>query len=118
MKSLEQIIEPYKHLLDEVDYKNVNNGRLNPDVYMFTHWAYKIPQGWYGFSLGNEVPMAWAYTIDKFLEEVNKECPNFEIHQIKLKWGGLRCYLGNINESVQKEVDKLEELLYDDSLVY
>lgn len=118
MKSLEEIIATYKHLLDNIDYKHIDNGRLNPDVYLFMHWAYRVPKNWYGFALGNEVPMTWAYIIDKFLEEVEKECPNFEIHQIKLKWGGLRCHLGNVTESVQKEIDKLESLLYHDSLVY
>lgn len=124
MKTLEQILENYKHLLDKVDYKNVNNDRLNPDVFLFMNWAYRIPKNWYGFALTNAVPMVWAYIIDAFLQEVEKECPNFEIHQIKLKFSSIRVHI-ELNcqdktkiDFINEQIDKLELLLQDDALYY
>ena len=82
-----------------------------------------MEKGWYGFSLGN-IPMIWATIIDKFLEELEKECPEFKIHQIKLKFGGLRFYVQlNINDvekvdSLNKEIRKLEKFLYNSKLIY
>ena len=125
MKTLEEIIAPYKSKLESIDYKKVDNGNLHPDVYLFMKWAYKIPKGWYGFALGNTVPFTWALIIDDFLDEINKVAPDFEIHQIKLKFGGLRFYI-SINTLMSKEKDdfiheqvsKLEDLLQSKDLVY
>lgn len=120
MKSLEEIIEPYKDRLGKIDYLKKESD--NPNVYLFQKWAYRVGKNWYGFSL-DDAPFIWGLIIDKFLEEVEKECPDFEIHQIKLKFGGLRFYVQlNVNEAkenfIQKEIDKLEDLLFTESLIY
>jgi len=126
MKTLEEILKyrNYQKLLNSVDYKNIENN-FNPNVYLFQKWAYRIPRGWYGFSLDG-APFVWAQIIDDFLEELEKDFPNFEIQQIKLKFGGLRCYVKlNSNdigaareEKAYKEIDKLENLLFSENLVY
>ena len=123
MKTLEEIVKPYKDQLSKIDYKNIDNGNLNPDTFLFQKWAYRVPKDWYGFSLGN-VPFVWALIIDDFLKEIEKECPDFEIHQIKLKYGGLRFHL-NLNSKDDKiinkintEIYKLEELLFNYDLIY
>lgn len=128
MKSTEEIIKPYKDFLKNLNYKTINNGNLNPDIYLFQKWAHRVPKGWYGFSLGN-VPFRWAQIIDDFLVEVEKECPDFEIHQVKLKFGSIRCYL-ELNiidkmpdmkqryDKVQIEIEKLEKILFHKDLIY
>ena len=117
MKHAEEIIKPFEIFLKNLDYKNINNGNLNPDVYLFQKWAHKVPKGWYGFSLGS-VPFRWAQILDDFLTEAEKENKDFEIHQIKLKMGGCRIYLGNINEKTQNEINKLENCLFSEDLIY
>ena len=51
-----------------------------------------IPNGWYGFSIGNPTPMNWYIAIDKIVDFLIKKDPDFEIHQIKMKFGGIRFY--------------------------
>ena len=116
--------EKYQPSLDKIDYKKINNGNLNPDVYLFQKWHEKIAPKWYGFSLSNDVPFIWATIIDEFLIWLEKECPNFEIHQIKLKWGGLRFYVSveNVTKkqftNIHDEISKLEDWLQNPALVY
>lgn len=88
------------------------NGDLN------IKWAEHIPDGWYGFDIGYPVPTVWYKVIDEFLTCVKEQCPDFEILQQKVKFGGYRCYLNNINKDIQEEIDKLESVLYDEFLVY
>ncbi len=118
MKSTAEIIEPYKKRLESIDYKNPDNGHLHPDVYLFQRFAYRIPRNWYGFSCGNTVPFVWALIISDFLDEVEKEYSDFEIHQIKLKMGSIHIHLGKIDNSVQKEIYKLEAVLTNKDLIY
>lgn len=122
MKSLEEIIKPYKERLKKIDYRKVTSD--NPNVYLFQKWAYRVGKNWYGFSL-DSAPFLWGLIIDKFLEEIEKECPNFEIHQIKIKFGGLRFYvdLGKDIDMkkawfVNTEINKLEDLLSSEYLIY
>ena len=117
MKSTEEIIKPFENFLNKLNYKDINNGSLDPDIYLFQKWAHRVPKGWYGFALGN-VPFRWAQILDDFLTEVEKENKDFEIHQIKLKFGGCRIYLGNINKKTQDEIDKLEDCLFSKDLIY
>jgi hypothetical protein len=88
-----------------------------------------IPKGWYGFSLGSPVPLSWFKIIDDFLtylvslEQLNK-IQDFEIHQIKLKFGGLRFYVSykcedeELREFIELQIDKLENSLFDEKLIY
>ena len=88
-----------------------------------------IPKGWYGFSLGSPVPLSWYKIIDDFLiylvslEQTNK-IQDFEIHQIKLKFGGLRFYVSykcedeELREFIELQIDRLENSLFDEKLIY
>lgn len=78
-------------------------------------WQHKVAVGWYGFDIDN-VPTIWYTVIDKFLEWVYRAYPDFEIHQIKLKFGGLRLYLGGVD--CHDIISKLEEVLYSQELMY
>jgi hypothetical protein len=126
MKPLSDIVEPFAKRLEKVDWsahKNKPSGDGSADLYLFMKWAYRVEKGWYGFALGN-VPMIWAIVIDEYLTELEKVAPNFKIHQIKLKFGGLRFYvdLGLTNnfeaEKILNENSKLEELLFNEKLIY
>jgi hypothetical protein len=86
------------------------------DVSLFQKWAYRVGKGWYGFKLGY-IPEVWTDMLDDFLTWLESQCPNFEIWQIKMKFGSLRFHVntntmnGSVNEKIHAEVDKLEALL-------
>lgn len=126
MKNLTDVVASFSKRLEKIDWKQYKNNPLgdgSPDLYLFMKWAYRVEKGWYGFALGN-VPMVWAFIIDEFLTELEKEAPDFKIHQIKLKFGGLRFYVDlglkdNLKaEVINHEIDKLTQLLQNENLIY
>lgn len=119
---IQKLKTKYQNRLDKIDYKNIDNRGFSPNIYLFQKWAYKIPKGWYGF---DGIPcMEWAYIIDEFLEYLLKECPDLEILQQKLKFGGYRCYvnLPNITDKnynrLQNEIKQMENWLFHKNLIY
>lgn len=88
------------------------------ELALLENWSHHVAKGWYGISLGQPTPDSWFRFLDAFLRLVRDYNPNFEIHQIKMKFGGLRCYLGNINEETRELVSQVEEIMYDDELIY
>ena len=95
----------------------------NVDIRLFMKWAYRVEKGWYGFSMG-DVPYYWGDIISQFLSWVETQCPDFKIHQIKLKFGGLRFYIDTatkdevINKKVDAEISALENHLCHANLIY
>lgn len=79
----------------------------------------RIPKGWYGFDIGTPIIPAWMEIIDKIVAICIEADPYFEIHQIKLKFGGIRFYTkSNVIEDVH-EVEKLiANKLFDNALIY
>lgn len=92
---------------------------FSSDIFLFQKWAYRVGKGWYGFDLG-DIPRAWADVLDDFLVWVESQCPDFEIRQVKIKFGGLRFYIDTkcphqaINTMVQSEIAQLQDLLKHD----
>jgi len=86
------------------------------DILLFYKWAYRVGKGWYGFALGN-VPRVWTDVLDEFLCWLETQRPDFEIHQIKMKFGGLRFYVGTTtdwiipDEKIRSEISKMQKLL-------
>src|SRR5271165_6877500 len=86
------------------------------DVLLFSKWAYRVGKGWYGFSLG-DVPRVWTDVLDEFLCWLETQCPDFELHQVKIKFGKLRFYAGtktdNLigDEKIRHEISQLQNLL-------
>jgi hypothetical protein len=86
------------------------------DLLLFWKWSYRVGKGWYGFNLGH-IPPVWTDMLDDFLSWLETQCPDFEIHQIKMKLGSVRVYVDAktsdkaLNEAVQAECWKLTELL-------
>lgn len=77
----------------------------------------RVPQGWYGLDCSCW-PINWLNALEEFLAELEKDSPDFEVHQIKLKWGGARIYLDNLSAEAWKAVDELENVMYDENLIY
>ena len=86
------------------------------DLWLFQKWAYRVGKGWYGFSLGN-IPHVWRRILDDFLNWIEKQEPDFEIHQVKMKVYQLRLYLGTRTDllvpdkHIRAEISKLQDLL-------
>ena len=59
----------------------------------------------------------WTDVLDEFLSWLEIQCPDFEIHQVKIKGRGLRLYLGTKtdfvipDEKIRSEISQLEDLL-------
>jgi hypothetical protein len=77
----------------------------------------RVPDGYYGFDCSCW-PINWLNALEEFLAELEKDSPDFEIFQVKLKLGGSRIYLGNLSEDARKAVYLLENAMSDDNLIY
>jgi hypothetical protein len=69
----------------------------------------RIPKGWWS---GIDIDDGWIPIVDrldKALAEIN---PDYEIHQVKEKFGGLRFYTGAITEEGDRLVAAAEEESY------
>lgn len=76
----------------------------------------RVPMGWYGIDL-YEAPISWLNALEEFLVELEKDSPDFEIHQLKIKYGCFRGYMANLSENAEKAVDLLEEAMQDTNLL-
>ena len=54
-----------------------------------TKYRKQIPKGWYGFDIGTPIIPEWMEIIDKIVALCIEIDPEFEIHQIKLKFAFL-----------------------------
>jgi hypothetical protein len=89
------------------------------DGYFINKYKTRIPPGWYGFSIGNPIIPEWCDIIDETLEACVAADPDFEINQIKIKFGGIRFY---VETQVIEDINEIERLientLYDKALIY
>ena len=118
---VDELKEKHKEALARAQ-KELKHGRpklranYDSDVILFMKWAYRVGKGWYGFSLGH-IPPVWTDVLDDFLSWLETQCPDFEIHQIKKKFGSLRFYVctkTNLvipDEKIRAEISQLENLL-------
>ena len=118
-----EIPEGYDNLYRYKD-KNAQNATcyydiVKDDVYFLKKYVHNIPAGWYGFSIGTPIVPEWLDIIDEVLELCIKTDPNFEIHQIKLKFGGIRFY---VHSEIIEDINDIEMLignkLFDKALIY
>lgn len=78
-----------------------------------------IPKGWYGFDIGTPIIPEWMYIIDKVVETCVDADPNFEIHQIKLKFGYICFYCNsNVIDDLHEVECLLARKLQDNALIY
>jgi len=79
----------------------------------------QIPRGWYGFDIGTPIVPQWMEIIDKIVEACVVADPDFEIHQIKIKFGGIRFYCGSDIIDDLHEVEYLiAHKMFDRALIY
>lgn len=89
------------------------------DSQLYLKYQKNISSGWYGFDVGTPIIPEWMEIIDSILELCIKVDPNFKIHQIKLKYGGIRFYVHTeIIEDVCDVECLIESKLYNDALIY
>ena len=78
-----------------------------------------IPQGWYGFDIGTPIIPAWMEIIDNIVELCVENDPDFEIHQIKLKFGGICFYVySNVIDDIHDIEYLILNTLNDRALIY
>lgn len=89
------------------------------DVYFLKKYRQYISIGHYGFSIGEPIIPRWNEIIDEILELCTKTDPDFEIHQIKIKFGGIRFYChSEIIEDLYDIERLVENTLHDSALIY
>ncbi len=85
------------------------------DLNLFLKWAHRVGKGWYGFDLGR-IPPVWTNMLHDFFVWLETACPDFEIHQVKMKGCGMRIYLGTKkdlfipHESIRSEIQQLQNI--------
>lgn len=102
----------------ESPYKNRElYPKTNWDDMLFEKWKNNIPDDWYGFCLG-PLPDKCCRALDEMLEYAKSVEPQFEIHQIKVKFTQVRCYMGNISTDLYKQFEELADAMEDKFLRY
>jgi hypothetical protein len=120
-----QIPDGYKNLYDYL-YKNEKGEdktgdycTATSDTYLNEKYADYIPHGWYGFDVGTPIISIWMDILDEIVELCTEADPDFEIHQIKLKFGGIRFYVySEIIEDIHNVEMHIEDKLFDTALIY
>lgn len=89
------------------------------DGFLNIKYGEYIPKGWYGFDIGTPIIPEWMEIIDKIVELCVEIDPDFEIHQIKLKFGGICFYVySNVIEDIRDVEILLLHKLFDRALIY
>jgi hypothetical protein len=89
------------------------------DGYFLKKYCDYIPKGWYGFSMGNPIIPEWMEIIDEILELCTQHDIDFEIHQIKLKFGAFCFYVySNQIEDIHDVELLIMNNLFDKALIY
>lgn len=108
----------FKYVEDFPDEKHKYVSKRN-DMYFKDKYKNYIVTGYYGFDLNSYMPEGWREIIDDVLELCTKNDPNFRIHQIKMKMGGIRFYV--IPELIEDmyEINKfMDSKLYSPYLMF
>lgn len=119
---VDKLIAKYK-LAPNSYYKESPYDGVYPDIskaelMLVENWQNRTKKGWYGISIGQPCPESWFAFLNEFLYIVEKYNKDFEILQIKMKYGSIRIYLDKISDETQDEVSKVQSFLHDRFLVY
>jgi hypothetical protein len=89
------------------------------DGFLLKKYREYVPKGWHGFDIGTPIIPEWMEIIDKIVELCIENDPDFEIHQIKLKFGGIRFYVeSELIEDIHDVELLIEDKLFDPALIY
>ena len=98
--------------------KKFSHPVLNDSELIKKYRSHIIP-GHYGFSIGSPTPKNWWEVIDKIIEFLIKNDPDFGIAQIKTKWGGIRFYIESEKiEDIFDIEDLIESKLHSEHLIF
>jgi len=128
MNIIEQLKTKY-NLAPDSYYTSSPYGKSDPNLRINHEKEYYLPfyDKWIKYTaenhygpggLGYPLPEVFYAVLDEFLEYVLKECPDFKICQIKLKFGSVRAYLDGVSDKIKNECWQLTSLLSDKYLVY
>ena len=84
---------------------------------LWEKYGNRVGENWYGSDV-DQWPINWLNALDEFLAELEKDSPDFEIHQIKLKVGTARIHIDNVSKEAYDSIDLLEEVMQDNNLIY
>lgn len=135
MKLFEQIQEIFSGYelkpIDCGEYKNIYKLiQDNPDIindyksditdsYLNNKFEKHIPHGWYGFDIGYPIVKDWVSIIEKVVDLCITNDPDFEIHQIKLKYGMICFYCeSKLIEDFRDINSLIMNTFYDKALIY
>ena len=108
----------YKYIEDHPDEKSKYIFSKN-DLYFNEKYKEFITKGYYGFSINSYMSENWREIIDNLVDLFITNDPNFEIHQIKIKFGGVRFYVvSKVIEDLFEINELIEEKLYSPYLMY
>ena len=88
----------------------------NSDIVLLQKWVSRVGKDWYGFDVG-DIPPAWTQILDEFFTWLEIQCPDFQIHQVKIKAGSLRINVGTKtslfipDNRIRAEISGLHDLL-------
>jgi hypothetical protein len=89
------------------------------DGYFINKYRTYIPVGHYGFSIGSPIIPEWCEIIDEILELCIAEDPNFEIKQVKIKFGTMHF---NVYSDIIEDYHGVDRLimntLFDRALIF
>jgi hypothetical protein len=94
----------------------------NPEItdrYLNEKYGDYVPHGWYGFDIGTPIIPNWMNILDEIVELCIENDPDFEIHQIKLKFGGICFYVhSEVIEDIHEIEMRIGDKLFDVALIY
>lgn len=106
-------------LIDHVPEIKENFKSEKDDFFFLKKYKEHISHGHYGFSIGTPTNPKWNELMDEILEYCVSKDPNFEIQQIKIKFGFMCFY---VSSEIIKDIHEIEVLimktLSDKSLIY
>ena len=89
------------------------------DAYFNEKYKDNITLGYYGFATNSYMPESWTEIIDDLVEIFVINDPNFEIHQIKVKFGLVRFYVSSkVIEDLPDIYKLIAEKFYSPYLIY
>jgi len=122
--NLEPIILPegiknlYVLLDNDVELKQFYTSKKD-DFYFINKYRNHISPGHYGFSIGTPTNIKWNELMDEILEYCISKDPDFQIMQIKIKFGFM-CF--HVESEIIEDTHEIEvfimKTLHDKALIY
>lgn len=98
----------YSYLRGCTEEKEKYINKSKNDLYFLKKYKQHITKGHYGFNLGEPIIPEWCDIIDEILELCIKTDPDFEIQQIKIKFGFVCFYT---RSEVISDLNKVESYI-------